>query len=118
MPNGGVHHCGHCEHYDLDSAKCMLRGAEIESSHWTTCKNFNRPGQTILGPMYAIICEVKNGGATYGDIPYCDGIRVDTHQRPDGGDTFVCFTDASGNYHEFPTVNDYLSYYRQSGREF
>ena len=33
-------------------------------------------------------------------------------------DTFVCFTESNGTYHEFPTVADYLSFYEKSGRQY
>ena len=46
MPNGGMHHCGHCPHYRQAVSRCQLRSIEIEASHWTTCNNFNRPGVT------------------------------------------------------------------------
>ena len=118
MPNGGIHHCGHCLHYQQAVSRCQLRSIEIEASHWTTCNNFNRPGNEIIGPVYAIVCEVKDHAGGYGDIPYFDGIRVDTVQRPDGGDTFVCFTESNGTYHEFSTVAEYLSFYEKSGRTY
>jgi hypothetical protein len=65
--------------------------------------------------MYAIVCEVRDGAGGYGEIPYFDGARVDTIQKPNGGDTFVCFTESDGTYHEFPTVADYLTFYEKSG---
>ena len=118
MPNGGIHHCGRCRHYHAGTSRCQLRDVDIESSHWTTCKNFNRPGEPIVGPIYAIVCEVKNGGGAYGDIPYFDGIRVDTVQRPNKGDTYVCFTDSNRKYYEFSSVADYLTFYESSGRQY
>jgi hypothetical protein len=118
MPNGGVHHCGNCRHYQNDAAHCGLRGVPIDLSHWTTCRNFNHPGTEPSGPIYAIVCEVKSRAAAYGDIPYFDGVRVDTVQEANGGDTFVCFTDKSGNHHEFPTVAEYLLFYEKSGRQY
>jgi hypothetical protein len=118
MPNGGVHHCGNCRHYQQDTSSCELRGVRIESSHWTTCKNFGQPNKDAIGPIYAIVCEVKSHAGSYADIPYCDGIRVDTVQRPDGGDTFVCFRDSNGQYNEYPTVADYLAFYETSGRKY
>lgn len=118
MPNGGLHHCGHCQHYQRNTSRCKLRGVQMESSHWTTCKNFNRLGSEVVDPVYAIVCEVQNCVGSYGDIPYFDGIRVDTFQEPNGGDTFVCFTDSTGIYHEFPTVVDYLSFCEKSERQY
>jgi len=118
MPNGGIHHCGNCRYYQRETPGCELRGVPIESSHWTTCKNFNHPNKDAIGPIYAIVCEVRSHAGSYTDIPYFDGIRVDTVQRPDGGDTFVCFTDSNGHYNEFSTVADYHAFYKTSGREY
>ena len=115
MPNGGTHHCGlYCCHFDNGQITCHLRQVQIDQPFWTTCKNFNRPGRTIVGPLYAIVCEVKNGAGSYGDIPYFDGRRVDTVQRDGQGDTVVCFTDRNGRHHEFASVADYLVYYQSN----
>jgi hypothetical protein len=118
MPNGGVHHCGHCKYYSPEVTRCELRGASIDSSHWTTCKDFNRTAVEPTGPIYAIVCEVINGAASYADIPYFDNVRVDTGQGPTGGDTLVYFTETNGAYHEFATVEDYLTFYTKSGRQY
>jgi uncharacterized protein (TIGR02452 family) len=117
MPNGGEHHCGNCHHFIRHSSKCSLRNVGIESSHWTSCNNFNRHGDKVIGPIYAIVCEVKSGTGGYDDIPYFNGCRVDTLQRTDGGDTFVCFTDRKGKYHEFTSVADYIKYYRENSHD-
>ena len=116
MPNGGLHHCGNCCHYDRDRSFCSLRNVAIESSHWTTCQNRNDERGEINGPLYAIVGQVKSGALGYGDIPYFDGNRVDTVQA-DRGDTVVRFTDSTGKAHEFESVAEYLKYYRDSGRE-
>ncbi|RLA41192.1 MAG: hypothetical protein DRR42_24955 [Gammaproteobacteria bacterium] len=116
MPNGGVHHCGGCNHFIYEESFCSLRNVNIESSHWTTCRNINKNAGEIDGPIYAIVCEVKSGAGGYGDIPYIDDCRVDTIQEG-SGDTIVRFTDRSGEAHEFNTVADYLAFYRESGRE-
>ncbi len=124
MPNGGMHHCGHCPHFERSASRCALRGVRIESSHWTTCRNFGdeavESGAAVepAGPLYAIVCEVKGGAGAYGDIPYFDGVRVDTVQSRPGGDTVVRFTDAGGTRHEFASVAEYLSFYEKSGRSF
>lgn len=117
MPNGGIHHCWGCSHFDADMSFCNLRHADIDSSHWTTCRNRNKDSSEIYGPIYAIVCEVKSGAGSYGDIPYFEGCRADTVQEG-AGDTVVRFTDKSGNAHEFDTVADYLDFYRDSGQEF
>jgi len=59
---------------------------------------------------------VKNGAGSYGDIPYFDDARVDTHQES-GADTVVRFKDSSGTTHQFATVDEYMSFYKASGRE-
>jgi len=116
MPNGGLHHCGNCLHFVQRDKFCSLRGIAIELDHWTTCRNFDEPGESIRGPVYAIVCEVKNFAGGYCDIPYFDGHRVQTVQ--DGTvDTVVRFTDSDGKVHEFPSVTDYLRFYKESGRE-
>ncbi len=117
MPNGGVHHCWGCSHFIPEKSFCSLRNANIESSHWTTCRNRYKNTNEIDGPIYAIVCEVKSGAGAYGDIPYFDDCRVNTVQEK-SGDTIVHFTDHSGEIHEFDTVADYLAFYRKSGREF
>ena len=117
MPNGGPHHCGNCRHFVADENRCSLRRVAIEGSHWTTCRNFNRPGDDVVGPVYAIVEEVRNHGGGAADIPYFEGCRVDTVQ-PDGtGDTVVRFTDTTGTNHEFASVSDYLAFYKRSGLE-
>lgn len=114
MPNGGVHHCSHCRRYS--ESRCTLRDVAIESPHWTTCRNFNRSGNLPVGPIYAIVGEVKGRAIEYVDIPYFDGARVDTVRKPEGGDTVVGFTDGNGDHREFDSVADYLSFYKESGR--
>jgi len=117
MPNGGTHHCGlYCRHFDNGTNTCNLRHVQIALPFWTTCENFNRLGTTVVGPLYAIVCEVKSGAGGYGGIPYFDGCRVDTLQRDGAGDTVVYFTDRNGRYHEFPSVADYLEYYQNSSQ--
>jgi len=63
--------------------------------------------------VFSIVCEVKSGAGGCGDIPWFDGCRVDTVQRTSGGDTVVCFTDRSGQQHEFEDVEAYLRFYEQ-----
>lgn len=116
MPNGGEHHCGmYCCHFDNITHICGLRNVTIELPLWTTCKNFNKPGRTGEGPIYAIVGQVKNGGGGYIDIPYFNGRRVDTLQLDGRSDTIVYFTDRDSTYHEFPSVAAYLEFYRSNG---
>jgi len=74
------------------------------------------PGPTIIGPLHAIICEVKDDNGAYSDIPYFDGCRVDTVQRGGRGDTVVCLTDRSGQYHEFGSLAEYMEFYLRNSK--
>lgn len=118
MPNGGPIHCGHCRNYEQITSRCELRGVQIEFSHWSKCRNFDRPGSEVVGPLYAKVFVIQNGAGCYVDIPYFDGIRVDTDSKLKSGNTFLRSTDSSGIYHEFSTVADYLSFYEMSGRPY
>lgn len=135
MPNGGLHHCGHCQHFQHDPWHCTLRDLVIEDPGWTTCNNFltddpiallnwqprdsgHHQGGTVHGPVYAIVCEVRNRSGRYGEIPYFDGVRVDTEQKPGRDDTFIRFTDPDGRTYLFSCVADYLDFYKNSGRSF
>jgi len=112
MTNGPTHHCAeYCRHLESGRNTCRLRNSKIDSPFWTTCKNLDEPGRTIIGPLHAIVCEVKNDNGAYCDIPYFDGCRVDTVQRGGAGDTVVCFTDRSGKYHEFGSLAEYMEFY-------
>ena len=117
MPNGGEGHCANCCYYDASGSACTLREVPIESAHWTTCRSRNSQNSAVSGPVYAIVCEVKDGAATYGSVPYYDGCRVDTAQAPDGGDTVIRFVDSEGVSHEFASVAEYMKFYESSGRE-
>jgi hypothetical protein len=75
MPNGGSHHCGNCHHFTKNT--CNLRNEEIESSHWTTCRNWNSGELKPIGVMMAIVGEVKNKAISYHNIPFYNGMRVD-----------------------------------------
>lgn len=127
MPNGGMDNCAHCSHFDEANSFCRIRRVEIESSYWTTCRNFDlswgdasrkrSASNEIDGPLFAIICEVVGGGGRYGRLPYLDGCRPDTcvpETRPYGyckGDTIVYFVDAQGNRHEFDSAADYMAFW-------
>ena len=117
MQNGGTGHCGNCCYFDSNGSHCTLRDVAIESLHWTTCRSRNSQNSEVIGPVYAIVCEVKDGAAAYGSIPYYDGCRVDAAQGPDEGDTVVKFVDNEGESHEFVTVSEYMDFYEGAGRE-
>ena len=118
MPNGGTHHCEFsCYHFDNKSRICKLRHIKIDKPFITTCKNFNRSEEVPIGPLYAMVCEVKGGAGCYTEIPYFDNIRVDTVQHG-AKDTKVCFTDKDGKYYEFSTILGYIRFYKESGKEY
>lgn len=111
MPNGGIHHCGNCKHFEDVQSNCKLRNEKIQSIHWTTCLSWNEMHRVPKGAMWAIVCEVKSGVGTYSDIPYYLGSRADTVQDKVSGDTIVSFIDNHGNKMEFQTLEDYENYY-------
>jgi ADP-ribosyl-[dinitrogen reductase] hydrolase len=113
MPNGGIHHCGNCKHFEEIQNYCKLRKEKISSSHWTTCLSWNEMHRVPKGALLAIVCEVKSGVGTYSDIPYYLGSRVDTVQDKVSGDTIVSFIDNHGNKMEFQSVEDYYNYYQK-----
>ena len=117
MTNGETHHCAeYCRHFESSINTCRLRNAKIESPFWTTCKNLDGPARIIIGPLHAIICEVKNDKGAYSDIPYFDGCRVDTVQRDGRGDTVVCLTDRNGKSHEFGSLTEYMEFYLHNSK--
>jgi hypothetical protein len=114
MPNGGVHHCGGCCHLNRGANQCTLRNIFISSTHWTTCRDLQSKSEKPHGPVYSIVCEVKDGAGSYGDIPWFQDNRVDTSQGPDGGDTVVIAIGRNGERLEFPNVETYLAFWREN----
>jgi ADP-ribosyl-[dinitrogen reductase] hydrolase len=111
MPNGGMHHCGSCKHFEEIQCICKLRKEEILSSKWTTCKSWNEPHRVPLGPIYAIVCEVKNKIGSYKDVPYILGYRPETEQNKSNLDTVVAYINKNEKWIDFPTVEDYYKHY-------
>jgi ADP-ribosylglycohydrolase len=112
MPNGGIHHCGNCKHFEDIQSECKLRNEKILSPHWTTCHSWNEMHRVPKGAMRTIVCEVKSGVGKYSDIPYYLGIRVGTAQDKVSGDTIVSFIDDNGKTREFPTIEAYNDHYQ------
>ncbi|MFZ4705335.1 MAG: ADP-ribosylglycohydrolase family protein [Bacteroidales bacterium] len=108
MPNGGPHHCGNCRHFRNDI--CSIRNEEIEITHWTTCHNWNTSKLTPAGVIFAIVGEVKNKAVAYGNIPYYNGLRVDTFQEGNN-DTSVAWESKDGRKLVFKDVKEYLNFY-------
>jgi ADP-ribosylglycohydrolase len=113
MPNGGIHHCGNCKHFEDIQSNCKLRNEKIHSSHWTTCLSWNEMHRVPKGAMFAIVCEVKSGVGTYSDIPYYLGSRADTIQDKGNGDTVVSFIEANSKAMKFQTVEAYYKHYQK-----
>ena len=114
MPNGGVHHCGHCKHFTESESLCRLRQEKIEKVHWTTCRSFGRMQLVPDGPVYAIICEVASGGGSYADLPYYLGNRPEGVQEYAGSDTNIKVRDIDGKIIEFRDSDEYLGFYEKS----
>ena len=108
MPNGGVHHCGNC-HF-LKNDFCNIRNEKIESSHWTTCQNWNSSELKPMSVVFAIVSEVKDRVGSYHNIPYFNGVRADTVQKGDN-DTEVHWKSKDGRKLIFKDVAEYLSFY-------
>lgn len=108
MPNGGIHHCGHCNH--LKNGLCKLRNEIITIPYWTTCQNWNNSELKPNGVLYAIVGEVKSGAIAYGDIPYFNGLRVDAIQG-DSNDTNFFWESRDGHILNFKNVNEYFDFY-------
>lgn len=66
------------------------------------------------GPMYSIVCQVKNSAGSYWDIPWFQGHRVDTEQQIDGRGTVVAVTDHNGKRHVFSDVATYMEFWRRN----
>jgi hypothetical protein len=110
MPNGGTRHCANCKHFD--DGVCTLRQNEIRIPYWTTCKNWNKVSVEPNGPIFAIVCQVKDGAGNYLKIPYYKGNRADTYQE--GEDTIIKFKNENGDIIELPDVESYLNYYNEN----
>ena len=115
MPNGGLHHCGNCQHFDRDSSLCLLRDITIEQPPWTTCANIELPNDLAQGPVYSIVCQVKDGAGSYGDIPWFQGNRADTTPDPARENyTIVKVADRDGVMHEFLDVDAYMDFWKRN----
>lgn len=115
MPNGGEGHCGHCKHLTRNSI-CSIRKKKIFQTYWTRCHNWNNTKtQNVIGPIYAIVCEVLNGGGHYACIPYYKGNRVDTFQEGNGN-TKVKFTHNKQVF-EFNTLEKYMEFYNMETKK-
>ena len=114
MPNGGVHHCGHCRNFKSAKNTCSLRSVHIESSHWTSCQNFDEKAVNARGPLYAIECEVKDGGGMYATIPYWKEARPQMVQDLHTSDTKLV-VKVDDQTREFDTIEEYLDAYKKAG---
>lgn len=108
MPNGGIHHCGHCNHFE--NGLCKLRNEIITIPYRTTCHNWNKNEIKPTGVIFAIVGEVKSGALAYRDIPYYNGQRVDSIQEG-SNDTWVYWESQDGQILNFNDVAEYLVFY-------
>ena len=114
MPNGGIHHCAHCRHFKKRNDKCSLRNVHIEGTHWTSCQNFDEDTAQARGPLYAIVCEVKNGGGMYATIPFWKEARPQMVRDPLTSDTRL-IVKVGDQKREFETIAEYLNAYQDAG---
>jgi hypothetical protein len=114
MPNGGEHHCGFCCHFDLHQARCRLRDVPVVDIASTSCGNWDSPATEPMGPMYAILCEVKNRGGSYRTVPYWGTARPETIQDFATLDTHVVVRPG-GQRMRFDTVSEYLEALKEAG---
>jgi ADP-ribosylglycohydrolase len=108
MQKEGIHHCGHCTHFN--NSLCRLRNERITIPNWTTCKNWNKSELTPNGVLFAILGEARNGAIAYRDIPYYNGLRVDAIQVG-SNDTSVFLKSQDGYILNFKDVCEYLDFY-------
>lgn len=113
MPNGGIHHCVSCKQFEEIQSICKLRKEEILSSKWTTCKSWNEHHRVPLGPIYSIVCEVKDKAGSYHDVPYILGCRPEAEQNKSTLDTVIAYIDKNEKWIGFPTVDDYYKHYQK-----
>lgn len=113
MPNGGTAVCAYCQNFNRSLARCELRGVAIPlPPGWTTCRNYFGPDDEPDGPLCSIVCMVTNEKGSYAQIPYFDGIRVEAVQTK-SGNSVLRFMDKKGTVHEFPSVEEYMLFYKQ-----
>lgn len=114
MPNGGTHHCAHCRNFDSTKTVCTLRHVHVAETHWTSCQNFDEKAALARGPLYAIVCEVKDGGGMYATIPYWKEARPQMVQDPLTSDTRLV-VKVGDQLREFETIAEYLDAYQAAG---
>jgi hypothetical protein len=113
MPNGGTHHCYSCCNFRRDANWCALRNRAIGSTHWTSCGDFDERHDAPHGPLYAIVCEVKDGGGSYATIPYWDDVEPQSVQDASTVDSYITVHLANGML-RFEGVREYLAAHAQA----
>lgn len=111
MANGGFHHCAKCNHFKENT--CQLRSTEVYNAYLTTCRNWNTESQAPEGPLYAIVCEVKESAEHYADIPYYRDNRAETFQVGEG-DTVIQFIDETSSLRELPDIESYMKLWNET----
>lgn len=116
MPIGGTHHCASCRHFVRAEGRCALRNLTIKGSLWTTCRDLDRETKEPHGPLYAMVCEVRNGGGAYYTIPYWKGVAPRLEQSPPMADTVVVLSLPDQTV-TFDTVEECLPALEAAGLE-
>lgn len=114
MPNGGGSCSYECPHFDESSSTCQLRKIVIDNPYWTTCKNYMGRNPYPIGPLYAVLGVIHNGGSGYTDLPYTNGTRPESIRLGDNLDTTFEIMDIHEKPYHFETEAQYLEYYREN----
>ncbi|MEN9509020.1 MAG: hypothetical protein RLZZ621_1583 [Gemmatimonadota bacterium] len=115
MPNGGTHHCAYCRHFDTDRQHCTLRNIPINGSYWTSCQNSDEGVTEPTGPLYAIVCEVREQGRAYATIPFWGDARPEMVQEFPSPDTHVLVRFTDGRRLRFESILENLDALQQAG---
>jgi len=119
MPNGGLHHCGNCQHCEKINnfkIKCTLRNINTTPG-WTTCRDFGMDVINPSGPVYSIVCVVKDKGGGYIDLPWFNGKEVYTKQQGPNKDTIVVTHDGDNKRLQFDSPHEYLAFWEENTPE-
>ena len=114
MPNGGTHHCASCSNFKSTKNICTLRQEHVAETYWTSCQNFDEETDQVRGPLYAIVCEVKDGAGMYATIPFWKDARPQMVHDPLTADTRLV-VKVGDHTREFETIAEYLDAYQDSG---
>ena len=100
--------CKYCKY--LVSGICLVRNEKIGVPEFTWCRNSIFGGPTPMGVLYVLSEELKYGKPYIRQIPYYNGIRVETFQRIPGKTVVVIDKPGKGKL-IFNSVDEYFVYY-------